>query len=754
MPDQDNIKTVISTQVDTSQATTGVVNLRKEFSAAFAEVQQTTKGTQEYFAALQKAADAKSQISELRREIKLLDPREQFQAVATTLRGLSGGLEAAAGASVLFGSKNKELEETLKQANGAILLFHGLQEFITGMRRAGDIIGILNLKLQQNALANKAATTSTEVTTVALEGEAVAAETASVATGGFNKVLAASAIGAILLLIPLLASGMSDVSEKTEDAANSQRLLNEAHEKGIASLSDEYTKVGLLVKEYQDQNTSVAQKKKIQDELQNDYPNYFSNLDKEHDKVTALKTDYEKFAKSVILKAEADADVAIIQEKTQELLKKQLKPEETLTFFQNAKAIISGIFGGIQAEAASGVESVSKNIKDLIGDTQKDIDILSKDFIQKQQQIAANGGDPFDKLTKNPKEKADKSNDEVRKAFQEFYAKQRADQLKSQQDTLAQLDDYNNKYAEKQLDARAKELSDDEAQYKDLKDAAMLNKSVTIEQLDKLEETHRKNQAAINKKYDDSDAADRADAFKQYSEEYVKGIKEYDSQILEDKTKTNSQKKVLLAAELEDVEAANANMQLSDEDYLKAKQQIAEANDKINKAEVKSKEDAVQAISNLLGSLSQAVGAQTMLGKELAIAQTLISIISGGIQLFTKTAAELGGPWGIVVAAASEAALLVTAYSQLSQLNAVDIPGQSVGSSYTTPSLGTGASAYTPAQIPTSSTVTALDQNSINAINTRNQNTPVRAYVVERDITNSQSQMASYANANTIGRPH
>lgn len=745
MPEQDNIKTVISTQVDTSQATTGVTNLRKEFSAAFLEVQQTTKGTQEYFAALQKAADAKSQITELRKEISLLNPREQFQAVATTLRGLSGGLESAAGAAILFGSKNKELEETLKQANGAILLFHGLQEFITGMRRAGDIIGILNLKLQQNALVNKEATVATEVSTVALGEEAVAAEGAAVATGGFNTVLAASGIGAILLLLPLLVSGMHSVTEETKEAADARKLNNELNQEAVKNISDELSHTLLLVATIKDANTTKKDQKKAIDDLIEQSPNYFKNLKDSDDITKDLEIDTRKYIAALIDEAKIKAVQDRIQKDEQQLLSDQLGLEAALA---NARHLA-------QIGALTDLNIYTAQLKANLADRDKalnaEIESLTKIGVATAQDLSVQGGSTGkdDKPPKAPKEKVDKSNDEIAKAFQEFYAKQKAEQLKSQQDTLAALDDYNNKYNEKQLDARAKELSDDEAAYQDDKFQAMLNG----DDLDKLEETHRKNQAAINKKYDDSDEADRADAFKKNSEEYVKGIKEYDTQVLDDKTKTNSQKKALLAAELEDVEAANANMQLSDEDYLKAKQQIADANDKINKAEVKSKEDAVQAISNLLGSLSQAVGAQTMLGKELAIAQTLISIISGGIQLFTKTAAELGGPWGIVVAAASEAALLVTAYSQLSQLNAVDIPGQSGGSTVSAPSLGGGAT-YTPAQIPTSSTVTALDQNSINAINTRNQNTPVRAYVVERDITNSQSQMASYRSANTIGRPH
>ena len=39
MADQQNIKTVITAQVDTSQVETGVRNLRKEYSAAYSDLQ-------------------------------------------------------------------------------------------------------------------------------------------------------------------------------------------------------------------------------------------------------------------------------------------------------------------------------------------------------------------------------------------------------------------------------------------------------------------------------------------------------------------------------------------------------------------------------------------------------------------------------------------------------------------------------------------------------------------------------------------
>jgi hypothetical protein len=753
MPDQQNIQTVISTTVDTSQAQTGIVNLRKEYQGAFSDVQQTTKGTVEYFEALQKAADARSQITELRREIKLLDPREQFQAVATSIKGLTGGMQAAAGAAVLFGSKNKELEETLRQVLGAAQLFAGIQEFINGLRRSGDLIGILNLKLQQNALVNKEAAVATEATTVALEGETIATEEAAIATGGFNTVLAASAIGAILLLIPLFVSGMSDVGKSTKDAAAGQKALNDAHDKAAANLSDDYSKVGLLIKEYKDQNTTLAEKKAIQDQLQSDYPNYFGNLDKEHDKVGTLDKDYQKWSKAIILKAEADADAQIIQAKTQELIKAQLDPASTLSFWDKVKAALASSVAGTKGFQKNLAEEASDNVKKLVEENKAGIDALTQDFIKSQQQIDALGGDPTKKTEHKEKRlKAVKDeNEKISEEFRKFYLELQGKQLTALEESAKNIQEYVDKVAIKQQEGRDQELAKDNLKYKELLENAMLNG----EDITSLENAHRQNQATINEKWNAIDAAEAKDARNEHLSEEIKN----DRLLLANKNTTLAQKKAILDKELKNIQdnyaknkSADAGdkkaLQQDDDEYTNQVQENSNARKQISDQEVKNKQDELSAISSLLSAASELAGQSTATGKALSAASVVISTYLSAQKAYESAFLPVPTIASPVIGAIAAGASIVLGLNNLKNLLAVPVPGQGgAGASVSTPS----APSYTPTPVPQSSQVVNLGQGTINQINQNQQNAPVRAFVVERDISNSQATANTYRQQATIG---
>lgn len=65
-----------------------------------------------------------------------------------------------------------------------------------------------------------------------------------------------------------------------------------ANKKAIESVSQEATKVALLVAQYKDSNTSALERKEIIKELNSINPQYFGNLDKEKTSVNALNDSY------------------------------------------------------------------------------------------------------------------------------------------------------------------------------------------------------------------------------------------------------------------------------------------------------------------------------------------------------------------------------------------------------------------------------------------------------------------------------
>lgn len=76
------------------------------------------------------------------------------------------------------------------------------------------------------------------------------------------------------------------------DSIGATNQFEAANKKAIESISQEATKVALLVAQYKNSNTSVGERKEIIKELNSINPQYFGNLDKEKTSIGALNDAY------------------------------------------------------------------------------------------------------------------------------------------------------------------------------------------------------------------------------------------------------------------------------------------------------------------------------------------------------------------------------------------------------------------------------------------------------------------------------
>lgn len=144
----------------------------------------------------------------------------------------------------------------------------------------------------------------------------------------------------------------------------------------------------------------------------------------------------------------------------------------------------------------------------------------------------------------------------------------------------------------------------------------------------------------------------------------------------------------------------------------------------------------LEIVGNVLGKASQLFGQQTAAGKVLAIAEATINTYAGA------TAALRGKvPFPEPVATGiriTQAALIVaTGLKSIKEIAKTKVPGAS--SSGADVSANISAISAPIASTPTVST-TQLDQDSVNKISSATQ--PIRAYVFESDVTDSQEQIA------------
>lgn len=189
----------------------------------------------------------------------------------------------------------------------------------------------------------------------------------------------------------------------------------------------------------------------------------------------------------------------------------------------------------------------------------------------------------------------------------------------------------------------------------------------------------------------------------------------------------------ILAAQQKTLEGRTSIL-LQDQANQKA---ISDANIETARKEAEAKEALLQTTASALTNLSMVAGRETVAGKALAIASSIINTYQGA----TKALAQ-GGIAGPIAAAG----IIAAGLAAVKQIVAVKVPGSSDGG-------GIGVSApQLNASSPLNPTTIAanqvtLDQRSINAIG----NKAIRAYVIESEITSAQQKIRRIQRQTTFG---
>jgi hypothetical protein len=179
------------------------------------------------------------------------------------------------------------------------------------------------------------------------------------------------------------------------------------------------------------------------------------------------------------------------------------------------------------------------------------------------------------------------------------------------------------------------------------------------------------------------------------------------------------------------------NATISEEDYTKSINQNAEARKAIDKAEYDFKISQAQAASQILGQLSALAGKRTAAGKALGIAEALINT-SVGVTQALKQESVLPSPFDVIAKVANVATILASGLKAVKSITAVNVPGGGGGTSAgSLPSISASAPSISASAVPT------LGTSPVTALGTMMQNqAPLRAYVVESEVTGSQRRVA------------
>lgn len=262
-----------------SQQSAGFTSLSREIMATGKALetmaQNGMEGTEAFERLEEQYVKARRELNEFRKDQQLLTSEApRLAALTLAAKGLGGAYAIGAGASALFADGNEKVEKELNKLVAIMTILQGLQEFHELIEKRTAVATLASGVAQQfknfimgkstsetkantEALmenvgateaevaadterieAEEAATAATAENTVASEEQAVATDAVAVATQGVSRAmiglriaLIATGIGALLILLPMIANAMGLFKKNTEETAKEMAALAEAIQK-------------------------------------------------------------------------------------------------------------------------------------------------------------------------------------------------------------------------------------------------------------------------------------------------------------------------------------------------------------------------------------------------------------------------------------------------------------------------------------------------------------------------------------------
>jgi hypothetical protein len=195
--------------------------LQEAKQAASEAAAQFGQGSQEFANAAKRAGELKAELGDLNQTLDALDPDAKGKAFNQLGTAAFGAFQIATGALQAFGVENEKVNKLAQQFQGLLNLTQGLSQ----LGQIGDALKNVSTVLGFTTQAQKAAQAATVATTVAIEGEAVAATTAATATKGLTAALVTSPLVIFAAAAAAVAGAIYLVDEANEEAMESSIRL-------------------------------------------------------------------------------------------------------------------------------------------------------------------------------------------------------------------------------------------------------------------------------------------------------------------------------------------------------------------------------------------------------------------------------------------------------------------------------------------------------------------------------------------------
>lgn len=708
--------------------------LKKQLREATQELQLARQRYGEFSTeavnAAQKVAGIRDEIDAANEAAQLFDPGKRFQALTTAASTAAGGIAAVQGAMALFGGESQEVEKALLKVQSAMALSQGLSQ-LKDISKVGE----------QLKISFKGLTTG---------------------VNGFKKALIATGIGALVVAVGLLVTYWDDILGLVNGVGSEQKKLNEATQKDLEAN-----------KEKLDAIDGQANQLKLQ-----------GKSEEEILQMKIAQTDEAiKAAEINLQNAEATKQAQVEASIRNKAILQGLIAMVTAPI----TAVLAGIdlIGKAAGQNFNLAEGFTGGIAEMVFDPEAVAEEGDKTIKEAQAQL---------NQLKEKRAGFELSVLDGQKAAGEKAAAEREKQNQKEQEALAILNDARTKMLDKQK-------QEEEAVEKAYSEKFLKLKEAGIEDDGILEASKQKELQEIKDKYQ-KEEADKEEAFQKQLNEIrtqirLEGIKDenekarqqilldYEKQRLEifENEKLTAEQKTALVLELatqeqqalaalqltidqqaaaEDLaelerEMAQADLSfqiqrnllnqkeallteqleaglITEKAYTEAIRENVDARIELDKKEADAKLENAARVSGLLAGVADLVGKNTAAGKATAIAATTIDTYLGAQKAYTSQLIP-GDPSSPIRAALAAALAVAGGIKNIRAIAKTQVPGGKGGGA-SAPDVSASAP-QTASAVPTvgNSPVTALGQ-------VMNNQPPLRAYVVESEVTGTQKRVA------------
>jgi len=680
--------------------------------------------------AAQKVAAIRDSIEDAKEASDLFDPGKRFQALTTAASTAAAGVSAVQGAMALFGSESEDVAKTLQKVQGAMALSQGLSQ-LKDIGKVGE----------QLKISFKALTTG---------------------VNGFKKALISTGIGALVVAVGLLVAYWDDIKGLVGGVSSEQQKLNEESEANLQAQEDKLSAID-----------GQSAQLKMQGKSEKDILKMKIAQSDEAIKAAEINLQNAKNTRDAqVAAARRNKDILMgilnfINAPTMAILKTidaiGTAFGQTWNLAAKQQAMLSSM-----AKYVFDPKDTEKKGNETVQKAMQGLNRLKESKAQSQlalQAIDAKGREKGSQDADAHQKKVDEANAVLHEAAKKLKTQQEQeiltiqDAYKEKKKKLAEagmkdngdlakaekkeLEEVENKYKKEELEkqeAFEKELNRIKLEtrlagikdeYEKSKAELEANYLKELEDIDKNEKYTAEQKTALKialKQKEDADLA--ALKFTADQKQAAEDIAELDRQIAKASADFDLERNLLDQKDIL-LKQSFDNKLISEKEYTDGVNANADARIEIDKKETAAKIENAQKISALLGGLSDVMGKETAAGKAFAVAQATIDTYLAAQKAYQSMVGipVVGPALGAVAAGVAVAGGIKNVKSIL----AVKTPAGG-GASGSAPT-AQAAPAVTP-QMPT------IGQSPITALQSSTKQAPIKAYVVESDVTSSQKRVS------------